>query len=1236
MDSLKDRLLRKVVVLRDGESTVAMLMFAYSFLAMTSHTIQKNVSQSKFIDQLGAANYPWFLLVAGFLIGALMHFYSGAWRRITRRYVIPLSQIGIVVVLLVLWALLRTGAAWVTIALNFLSLFFGTFLTSQFWTLANDVYDARQAKRLFGFIGGGACLGGAFGAAIINAFVKEVGSDNLLPVSAAALTMCAVIVLVVVRQYPTGQHLAGEERGVGVQEAIRLLVESPHLRTLALVVGFAAAGAAVVDQQVKMLADATKNDAESIAAFLAKITLYVSLAGFFVQIALTSRIHRSLGILFALLLLPFGLTTSATLILLTGAAWAVAGARVLDTTLRYSLDKTTREVLFLPLPPDLRYRAKPFIDVTMDRFAKAVTAVLLLVLVQPWGLGLHWQQLSYATLIMTSIWIGMALVARREYLRSFRASIDARAIAPDTVRTNVTDAATIETLVEELSNPDESAVLYAIEMLEALDKRNLITPLLLQHDSPRVRARTLKAIALSRSRAATAWMSTVERMVQDEDVDVRAAALRALAELAHEDAAVLMRRHLGDAEPRVVVTAAIALANSGQPADVAAADDALRKLIADTRDSAALGRAEVANALAHIDNPRFRPLLVPLLYDRDTRVVRKAIDSAREMGASDGLFVPGLLSLLGHRALKADARDALVGYGELIIDALAHALLDQREQVWIRRHIPATLALLGTERAMHALVTALDDPDGFLRFKAIAAIEQIRREHPTIICPRTVLEALVVKETSRYYNGLTLHQNLLHHTTDARQSLLSIALEDKLHRAVDRIYRILGLIYHADDVAAARQTIERGEGRRRAAAVEYLDNLLGGVVRKRVMPILDDTPLSDKVRYANLVLKSRPRDLEDTLAQLVHEDDPVIAAAAIHFVGQRQLWSLNDDLEYVATHRSPDERVVIEAASWALSQKGAVAVPPGMAGDSLPIVELADRVRGIPLFSALSVDELFRIAEVGQEMRHQAGRDLCHAGATADDVLFLLDGRTHVTDAAGVSAEIAAPAVVGFEEVLQGTAFRSTVRAVDHLLCFRLAGTDFLTMVSDNVLMAQSLFSLLLAGDRPRMPFAPPSRAWTLDGKTTSVSADAARLLRLDPLLARATASQLLALSATAPEVPLKAGSVLFDAETPPAIFLILQGEVLLECPSRDAVAASVGTTIGVADTLAGASSGWRATVLREGRALRIDRDDLFMVLADHVDLMQGLFSGAIAFRDQQATSRIEPSKDRTQPASLA
>ena len=123
-----------------------------------------------------------------------------------------------------------------------------------------------------------------------------------------------------------------------------------------------------------------------------------------------------------------------------------------------------------------------------------------------------------------------------------------REIAPAAIRTEAGDAATIEALVEELSSPDERAVLYAIDLLEALDKRNLVTPLLLQHESPRVRAKALRVIATLGSPVASRWTPTIERMVQDEDVDVRAAALHALAALSHEDAAVLLRRHLDDAE----------------------------------------------------------------------------------------------------------------------------------------------------------------------------------------------------------------------------------------------------------------------------------------------------------------------------------------------------------------------------------------------------------------------------------------------------------------------------------------------------------------------------------------------------------------------------------------------------------------------------------------------------------------------------------------------------------------
>ena len=389
MDSLGRRIIDRLTNTRSGERTVALLMFAYSFLAMTSHNILKPVTKSKFIDQLGSDNLPYVLMASSFLIGALMHLYGGAIRRLPRQYVIPIAQSVLAALLVVFWALLRTDAVWVTVALYFFGQILGVLLISQFWTLANEVYDARQAKRLFGLIGGGACLGGALGASITAITVERFGSSNLLLISAATLAICVAIVLRIIRLPHSGQHVEpGDERGVGGLEALRLLTQSRHLRVLAAVVGFAAIGAAIVDQQLSMAAEATGFDGDAIAALLAEVTVYLSLAGFVVQIALTSRIHRSFGIAAALLLLPIGLGAQRDPDSAHGALGAVAGARVLDSTLRYSIDKTTREVLFLPLSADLRFRAKPFIDVTMDRFAKAAAAALILVLIHPEGFGL--------------------------------------------------------------------------------------------------------------------------------------------------------------------------------------------------------------------------------------------------------------------------------------------------------------------------------------------------------------------------------------------------------------------------------------------------------------------------------------------------------------------------------------------------------------------------------------------------------------------------------------------------------------------------------------------------------------------------------------------------------------------------------------------------------------------------------------------------------------------------------
>ena len=1224
------RLMHRLVQFRHGEARTAWLMFAYSFLAMTAHNVVKPVSKSKFILSFGADNLPYIQLVAGVIIGALMMLYGWGIARLPRRSIIPVTLGGLAGVLVAFWLLFTLRTEWVSAAFFVFSVMLGILLISQFWTLANEIYDPRQARRIFGFIGGGASLGGALGAGITAWTVSLVGVDNLLLVSALSLAASIVIVSAVVRRQPMAPGESprpGAEEGVGAGEAIRLLRGSKHLQIISLLIVFAAMGAAIIDQQLSMAAAATTSTDAGLTAFLAQITFYLSLVSFVVQVGFTSQIHRSLGLTFALLVLPLGLGATAGAILVTGALWATGVAKVLDSSLRYSLDKTTREVLFLPLPPDLKLRAKAFIDVTMDRMAKATGNLVALVLIKPWGLGLDWIRLSYASLAILAFWVGMAILARREYLRSFRRSLDARQIEPRAVRVTVADPATIATLADELASPDESSVLYAIEMLETLDQRRLLTPLLLHHDSPAVRARALVAVGSSSPvENVGRWIPVVRPLLTDADAGVRAAAVRALATLGEEDISALLLRHLGDPDPRVVITAAAELADVGRPQDVAAAEAAIARVIADPQGAAA-GRRDAAQALARIRNPACRSLLIPLIHDGDLDVARAAIASAQAIGPSDAIFVPALVSRLGHRVLKRAARDTLVSYGEDIVPVLAHLLADRHEQAWVRRHIPATLARIPVQASMDALFAAVTDPDGFLRYKLVTAIEALHRHRPALTIRPDAVERLIVRETARYYTYLTLRYNIIQQRAADPCPLVVSALEDKLARTLDRLYRELGLLYPWRDVAAARRTIESGDAHARANALEFLDTLLGGAMRKRVMPILDEMPLVDRVRHANSVLKTRPRDLDETLAQLIHDDDPVVAASAIEMVVREEIETLDGDLEFVMT-RGTAAGLVIDAANWALAvraERRATARHQVQVGP-LPIVRLADRLRGMPLFARVSVDELFRVAATARQVAHDRGRNLAQHGALATDVLLLIEGSVALTRDGRPPAVVTAPAALALEEVLDNRRLDRTMTALEPVVCLALSVGDLLTMLSDNIAMAQGLFRTLLAdhatsaGDwLTPMPVAarPVLPALPMNG------VDKAQLLRQNPLLGRASVEHLLALSAVTREVALAAGAVLPADREGPAVYHLLAGEVRIDRDGSDPLVMGSGRAVFTAETLAGTVPRYRATVTREGHALRLEYDELFDVLADHTDLLQDVFNGVLdARREEQSRSR--------------
>jgi ATP/ADP translocase/HEAT repeat protein/CRP-like cAMP-binding protein len=1226
--SLTQRLLSPVADVRREESTTALLMFMASFCAIAGYSVIKPITRSAFIKDLGADNLPWMPLATAFVIAGLMGGYAWLMQRLPRRWGIPMTQAAMAVLLVGFWFLFRLEGWWVAALFYVWGLLMGILLTSQFWTLANVIYDARQAKRLFGLIGAGAPLGGA-AAGWLGTQAEAIGTYNLLLYSAAIMVGSAVAVsMVLAREHATvdvAGAAAASEKGVGAGEALRLLRSSRHLQIIALVIMFAAVGAQVIEQQLNMAAEAAEgqSNVDAITEFLARVLLWMSLAAFVIQAFLTSRIHRFLGIGFALFILPVSLGSTAFLMLLSGALWTPQIARVLDQSLRYTVDKTTREILFLPLPTELKLQAKPFVDVTVDRLGKGVSSLLLLVLVQDWGLGLDWRQISYASLAITGLWFFAAVAAKRGYLTAFRRSIERREVDTNTSRLPVADLSTVETLVEELAHPDEARVLYAIDVLESLEKRNLISPLLFRHESPAVRARTLTAFARMSPETVQRWHPAIERMLSDRSPDVRSAAVRALAALRGARAVDLARPLLTDPDQRLAVTAAVVLANSEDAHDRRAAEATLAAVVADTSDSAAPLRRDVAAALGRIEHAEFRQLLVPLVYDSEPGVAEEAMRAIRSLGTSEFIYVPTLVSLLRNRRLKAAAREVLVSYGEPVLEPLAHFLRDEGEDIWVRRHLPATIARIGSQQAVNVLVGALSDPDGFIRYKAVEALEYLRHGSAALQFPREPIEAQLLKEARAFFTTLTLRHNLFVRGNAPSDALLNRALEEKSQRAVDRIYRLLALIHPWKDVDAVRWSLEHGDARARAAGSEYLDNVLTGTIRRQIVPILEALPLEEKVRRGHVLVRSRPRDVEESLLHLINDDDAIVSACAIDLVRELKEWRLKDDIEHVLAHRDVQDWYVFEAASWTLAAH--------RLGDQrrrelwrepLPATELAARLRLLPLFSAVGVDELFRLASAGRQQRYEGGTVLLQEGHAPETAYVLLDGRVAVRRQGTPATAIEAPGAIGLRETLEGHASGATVRADGPVVALALPVDDLRTLISDSPELLDGLLRTFVpqdvAGEERRTVVRSGVAADLLALAAESVSPiDKLLLLQRLPLFAGVPADEMLHVGSIARDIRIGSGDQVAAEGTAPAIYYVLVGELSVESAVHEAAAggggelkvAGPGDAIGIFETLAGRRLGRALHGQRNGHALQINRGDLIDLLAQRPGLAQHVFA---------------------------
>ena len=128
----------------------------------------------------------------------------------------------------------------------------------------------------------------------------------------------------------------------------------------------------------------------------------------------------------------------------------------------------------------------------------------------------------------------------------------------------------------------------------------------------------------------------------------------------------------------------------------------------------------------------------------------------------------------------------------------------------------------------------------------------------------------------------------------------------------------------------------------------------------------------------------------------------------------------------------------------------------------VPAVTLAERLRQIPLFRFVSVDELFRVSAISQQVRYETNSTVQEKGAQAEYIQILLEGSFEIQNGQHGAEHLDPPAMLGFQEVLEGTTIRNEAQASTESVALVMPAEEFRTLLSANIELAQGLFRMLL------------------------------------------------------------------------------------------------------------------------------------------------------------------------------
>lgn len=416
------RMLRQIAGVEHHEIKVALTAFIYFFLLMASYFILRPLRDT--MGTIYGVAHLQELFTGTFLLSLVVApIFAGLASRIRLASFLPWVYGFISITLIVFYFLFRavTNDRWIAAAFYVWVSTFNLLTISVFWSLMADIFSSDQAKRLFGFIAAGGTVGTICAPAFTILFVRVLGTNNLLLISAAGFASTGLLVRLMEREKRRlaavddyAQKTSLDHRlGGNPFDGFMLLFKSRYLLMIALFLLLMTWISTVIYFQ---LGDLISKDFVSRVArtqAYASIDLATNSIAVLIQLFGTGRFIRRFGVTTGLLLNPIIMVVAFLAVIFSPVLIVLASIQVVRRFAEYAIAKPSRDMLFTAVDQQAKYKAKNVIDTVVYRFGD-LTSSWLSAAVLPYGVV----GLAVFGVVIAAVWFPIAFLLGRYFERA--------------------------------------------------------------------------------------------------------------------------------------------------------------------------------------------------------------------------------------------------------------------------------------------------------------------------------------------------------------------------------------------------------------------------------------------------------------------------------------------------------------------------------------------------------------------------------------------------------------------------------------------------------------------------------------------------------------------------------------------------------------------------------------------------------------------------------------------------